>query len=453
MKKYILIAAAVFGLFQAASAQTKISNESLKKDGSQMSVSFDVDTDVKGLPARRKEILMPYIFNGTDTVWLETLEVYGKGRYKREKQVNHIAGDKKWELEDNQILKSDDIYNYNDKVDYKPWMDVSSLSVKRQIVGCACEKNPEDENLLSNAVVVQDPMPEKPVRTIPEKYVLADALRQWDFGQDELEIIFKVSKIEIDSTVFNNEATFGKILNAVDKIFANPLYKVSKIEIAGYASPEGTPQFNTWLGKGRAAALRDYIIRERPQLNLKPSDFNLRNGEENWEGLRRMVLASNIPDDEKTQIVNIIDSDKGVGRKDMLKALNGGESYKKMLAEVYPHLRCARYLAIYYDSSDDKAVDAINESNKLIREGKYAEAYDKVIPFKEDLRSANTIGVALMMQGRFEESVKYFNKALELDSEEALENLALMEAKLQAEAQAQAEYEAALAAWNKKYKK
>ena len=449
MKKYILIAAALFGFFQIASAQTKISNESLKKDGSRMSVSFDVDTDVKGLPARRKEILMPYIYNGTDTVWLETLEVYGKGRYKREKQVNHIAGDKKWELGDNQILKGDGIYNYIDQVPYELWMDVASLSVKRQIVGCACASNPEDENLLSN----QDPMPEKPVRAIPEGYALADAMRQWDFGQDELEIIFKVSRIEIDSTVFNNEATFGKILNAVDKIFANPLYKVSKIEIAGYASPEGTPEFNTWLGRGRATALRDYIIRERPQYNLKPSDFNLRNGEENWEGLRRMVIASNIPDDDKTEIVNIIDSDKGVARKAMLKALNGGKTYRKMLEEVYPHLRCARYLAVYYDSSNDKAVESINGANKLIREGKYAEACDMVMPFKDDLRSANTIGVALMMQGKFEESVKYFNKALELDSKEALENISTIEAKLKAEAQAQADYEAALAAWNKKYKK
>ena len=29
-----------------------------------------------------------------------------------------------------------------------------------------------------------------------------------------------------------------------------------------------------------------------------------------------------------------------------------------MLDEVYPHLRCARYLAVYYTSSDDGALDA-----------------------------------------------------------------------------------------------
>ena len=146
-----------------------------------------------------------------------------------------------------------------------------------------------------------------PPRRIPETFTLADATRQWDFGQDELEIIFKVSKIEIDSSVFNNEVTFGKILDAIDKIFANPKYKVDKIEIAGYASPEGRRSLNNWLAENRAKALINYIIQHRPQYNLTEDSFRLRNGEENWPGLRRHVLASGI--EEKDQIVEIIDMD------------------------------------------------------------------------------------------------------------------------------------------------
>ena len=41
-----------------------------------------------------------------------------------------------------------------------------------------------------------------------------------------------VSKIEIDSTVFDNEVTFGKILTAVDKIHSNPNYRIEKRDIA-----------------------------------------------------------------------------------------------------------------------------------------------------------------------------------------------------------------------------
>ena len=90
MKKSIIIAALMSAFSVMASAQTVISNQSLVEDGERIVVSFDVETDVKSIPANRKEILMPFVYNQKDTIWLETLEVYGKGRYKREMQEKHI---------------------------------------------------------------------------------------------------------------------------------------------------------------------------------------------------------------------------------------------------------------------------------------------------------------------------------------------------------------------------
>ena len=409
MKKLLVVVAMIFGVSIVSDAQTVISNESMTHDGKTVTVSFDIDTDVKGIPSRRKEVIMPYIYNGKDTLWLDVVEVYGKGRFKRERQVNAIAGDKDWELADNQTLKGD-IYEYEAQVPLKRWMKSANLSIRRQLVGCACEKDREDENLQEGVALFEEPA--LPPRRIPE-YVLADVGRTWDFGQDELEIIFKVSKIEIDSSVFNNEVTFGKILSAVDKIFSNPKYKIDKIEVAGYASPEGPPAFNTWLGENRAKALINYIIEHRPQYNLTMEDFKIVNGDENWPGLRRVVAASNMK--EKDQVLAIIDDENipSERKKLRIEAINYGWVWKKMLDEIYPHLRCARYLSIYYDSTDDKAVDIINESNELVREGKYAEALEPIDSVKEDMRAYNTVGVALMMQGKFEEAMPWFEKALE----------------------------------------
>ena len=94
-----------------------------------------------------------------------------------------------------------------------------------------------------------------------------------------------------------------------------------------------------------------------------------------------------------------------------------------MLYEIFPHLRCARYLAVYYDSADDKAVDTINQSNALIREGKYQEALENLSTVANDARAFNPTGVALMMQGRFEEAMPWFEKALEYDHPEAQNNI------------------------------
>lgn len=407
MKKVLAMAAVIFGTYMMAQAQTIISNESMTHDGTDVTVTFDIDTDVKDLPKNRKEIIMPYIYNEKDTVYLDVVEIYGEGRYKRERQINHINGDRDWELGDNQTLKGE-IYHYRDQTPLKRWMKTATLAIRRQLVGCACEEEYAEERLKQSSLFEE---PALPPRRIPH-YILADASRQWDFGQDELEIIFKVSKIEIDSTVFNNEITFGKILAAVDKIFSNPHYRMDKIEVAGYASPEGRPAFNKWLGENRAKALISYIIEHRPEYNLTMEDFRIRNGEENWVGLRRVLTESTM--EGKERVIEIIDDQTipNEQKKNKIKWMDNGKTWKKMLDEIYPHLRCARYLAVYYDSTNDKAVEIINEANDLIREGKYAEAYEHVKPVDDDMRAYNTVGVALMMQGEFEKAMPWLEKAL-----------------------------------------
>ena len=120
-------------------------------------------------------------------------------------------------------------------------------------------------------------------------------------------------------------------------------------------------------------------------------------------------------------------------KKLKIKAIDNGRVWKKMLDEVYPHLRCARYLAVYYDSTQDEAVDVINQANQLIRDGKFAEAYDLVKPYDDDFRAYNTVGVALMMQGEFEKALPWLEKALENESKEAQGNIDTIKAELKYE--------------------
>jgi len=435
MKKIMTIAALVLGFSGMLGAQSKITNDKIEQKGDNVVVTFEVQTEDNSIPKNRKEVIMPYLYNGKDTLYLDPLEVYGKNRYKRERQEYHIAGDKDWELGENQILKGD-VYQYAAQTRMKRWMKPAQLGIRRQMVGCACENDMPDE-LLGQFVF---PEPQAPARRIPE-FVLADAEKFWDFGQDELEIIFKVSKIEIDSSVFNNEITFGKILSAVDKIHSNPNYRIDKIQVAGYASPEGPPAFNTWLGENRAKALINYIIEHRPQYDLSMDDFEIVNGEENWAGLRRVLSESDMP--ERDQVIAIIDDDSLTGEQKKIRigAINRGWVWKNMLQKIYPHLRSARYLSIYYDSTDDHAVETINKANALIREGKYAEGYDLAMTVKDDMRAHNTIGVALMMQGEFEEAMPWFEKALEGNCPSAQKNIDAVNAEFEFEAQKRREIE------------
>lgn len=410
----------LMGVCAASHAQTIIGEESMTSDGKNVTVSFVVDTDADGVPRNRKEVIMPFIYNEADTLWLDQIMVYGKGRYLRERQENHIQGDKNWELGENQVMKGDGKIAYKDIAPLKLWMTDAKLGVRRHIIGCArCNEGLQDQIIASEELFK---MPELPARRTP-MYVLKDAERFWDFGQDELEIVFKVSKTEIDPTVFNNKVTFGRILEAVDKIFSDPKYRLDKIQVAGYASPEGPPQFNKWLGENRAKALINYIISQRPEYNLTMDDFEIVNGEENWVGLRRVVAESDI--ELKDKVIAIIDDEEiPTERKKLrIEALDRGWTWKRMLREIYPHLRSARYLSIYYDSTDDRAVETINEANQLVRDGKYEEALNHIKPVETDMRAYNTIGVALMMQLKFEEAMEWFNKAIEGNCPEAHQNI------------------------------
>lgn len=411
MKKTFATILIALGLGGNASAQALITHETMTREKSAVTVSFDVDTDVKGLSAKKKEVIVPYIYNGADTLWLDPMEVYGKGRYYRERQTNHIQGDKDWTLSGRQVLRGE-VYTYTDTVEVARWMTPANLGIRRYVVGCgSCGDSPTEERVAQDTLFA-----------IPQ-HVVADATRAWDFGQDELEVIFKVSKIEIDSTVFDNEVTFGKILAAVDKIHSNPNYRIEKIQVSGYASPEGRPGFNTWLGENRALALIDYIIAHRPDYGLTRETFEIVNGEENWSGLRKVLVASDM--DNKEEVIAIIDDTtlQGEAKKLKIKGMDGGRTWQKMLKEIYPHLRSARYLSVYYDSTNDNAVEIINGANRLIQEKRYAEAYEQAMTVATDMRAYNTIGVALMGMGQLSKAIEWFEKAIDSNCPSAQQNI------------------------------
>lgn len=442
MKRFLITAIAVCCFGFLAGAQPRIYNENVTHDKDLVTLSFKIDAD-KGVPLRYKEVIMPYIYNGKDTLWFGTVEIFGKGKYKRERQEKYLAGDRRWELGDNQTL-ADGIYTYTSQVPVKKWMISAAIGVKRYMTGCNC--GPENDDNLIKEVRLKENLTLYTEAVLvlerkPVTYTLSDVAPSWDFGQEELVVKFELGKADFDPYMYENRTTFARILDAVDRIHQNPRYRMEHIDIEGYASPDGGLLANYDLAARRARAMVDYIISNRPSYGLTPSDFRISTTGVNWRGLKDYIKKSDFKD--KDWIIGIIDGDFTEERKiALLKGLDGGSVWRKLYREVFPHLRTSRFTGVYYGSArDDHAGEQINEANAMIRQGRYIDAYNHLLHLKGDIRAYNTIGVSLMMQGMYDEAMQWFELALQNGCPIAQKNINAINASLLKESEQRRRYE------------
>jgi hypothetical protein len=160
-----------------------------------------------------------------------------------------------------------------------------------------------------------------------------------------MPVRYRLDNFDLDESYSQNREHLSSILTALDMILSSDSIKVSRVDIEGYASPEGPYERNQHLGQRRADALKDYILRKEHRLT--DSMILARSGGEDWVGLRMLVVESDMVG--KDQVLNIIDNVPESQRKDRLKALNGGRTYRSIADVLYPQLRSACYIDVWYD--------------------------------------------------------------------------------------------------------
>ena len=364
-------------------------------------------------------VLTPFLHKGADTLWLDSFEVFGSVKYKRERQEQALNGNKGWTLSSNQIMEGDS-YSFSASTPYQSWMNGATLSIDRRVLGCGCDCYDGVEDL-AEGLKPYDPPTQilAEVESSVAHYKVVDSNKRYLFEGDDMRVIYPVSQTKLYLDRYNNQQTLDDIIEAIEAIARCDEQQLNNIEMAGFASPEGTLKFNTELGEGRANALRMYIQSQMP--HLTDEQFYIINGVENWDGLRKMVVESDLKDKDK--VVDIIDTKSGEERKRALKQLNSGTTYFYMLKNFYPQLRMACYVAVYYDELADVASEDINKANEMIRQNQPAEALEILMKHEADSRAWNSIGAAMTLLERAEEAIYWFEKAIETGSEEAKENI------------------------------
>lgn len=155
--------------------------------------------------------------------------------------------------------------------------------------------------------------------------------------QAECFLDFVVNRVDIRPEYMNNPKELGKIRAMIDDLKNDANVNVKRLDIIGYASPEGTLEANKRLSEGRAMALRNYLA---TQYDFPKNQYHIQFGGENWEGLVKALATVEM--DDKAEVLDIIENipiEKG--RETKLMKLHGGVPYRFMLKNIFPSLRVA----------------------------------------------------------------------------------------------------------------
>lgn len=341
--KHIALAAAVLAPMALSAGKAdptlqavKVSDVDMVQQSGRMKVAFNIDfSDIK-LKSNEQVIYTPVLVNvdRTDSVTFEKIVLNGRNVALKElrEPMRRISGAET-------LVRTNgkpQVFPFSASVDYADWMDYSRLYLAEDLCGCGDLRN---QDRVPVGEFDNRPAP-APMMTFvtPE----AEAVKARD-EKGSAFVDYVVNKTNILPDYRGNRAEIAKIVATIDLVKNDPNVSITNINIHGYASPEGSYENNTRLAEGRAASLKEYV---RSLYTLPENIFTSNATPEDWDGLRRLVEASDL--EEKTEILAIIDDkDLGPDPKDHEIRRRFPSAYAFMLKEWYPGLRHSDYTVAY----------------------------------------------------------------------------------------------------------
>ncbi len=201
---------------------------------------------------------------------------------------------------------------------------------------------------------------------------------------------------------------------------------INKLEVAGYASPDGEQDLNAKLAETRQAKSQKHL---QKQLKKAKVDAAIESNvtAEDWAGFQAAMEASNIQDKELVLRVLSMYTDPEE-REAQIKNLSA--VFKTIADEVLPALRRSRLILttdLIGKSDEEIATLAVNDPAALnVEELLYAatltnEANEKLAIYKKatelfanDYRGFNNLGMVYFAQGNVAEARRCYAKALQL---------------------------------------
>ena len=429
--------------------------------------------DVKVRTAHGVDFI-PQLVAPTNTYNLPKVSVKGKDEYLAyERRLSLMSAKEKRKHVAPYLVKkvnkrTNDTIRYRYVLPYESWMADAKLNVQRDECGCG------ESTLMS----VQPVIDQVTLERILSPYIVNP---HFAYVEPKVEVVksreiqaecfldFEVNKINIRPEYMNNPRELAKIRVMIDDLKLDPSIKVNRLDIIGYASPEGTLATNKRLSEGRAMALRDYLA---SRYDFPRNQYHIIFGGENWDGL--VDALETLDMDYKNEVLDIIqDIPIEKGRETKLMQLRGGVPYRYLLKNVFPSLRVAICKVNYdiknfnvdeakevikrrpqnlslnemflvantYPKGSQEFIDVFETAVRMYPDSEIANMNAATAALsRNDLISAerylkkmesqeywpeynNAMGILTLLKGDYELAEEYLNKARELGLDVATDNL------------------------------
>lgn len=318
--------------------QVVVKNVQVARTQDKTILTMDFILDQLQVPSNRYRAFTPIIKSkdGLHEQRLKTLIVSGRRQnivFERD-GIDPLYADN---CENIRRLKNEpQTYAYTTAVANEPWHRAADVFVECDLCGCGDVMKNQQAYLTSL-------LPPDPYDLIALTDVVPAATKKERNLHGSAYITFVVDRWEMKPDYMDNRRELRKITDTLDVMANDPNVSVREIRIHGYASPESPYEHNRMLATNRARSLTDWL---KQQYNL-PADVFARAEAtpENWEGLRRAVVAMGtdiLP--HKQEILDIIDDTSlEPDPKEWRIKQRYKDEYNYLLREVYPGLRRSDY--------------------------------------------------------------------------------------------------------------
>lgn len=320
-----------------------------------INLAFNIDVPAKYVHTKHQYLFTPVLTDYINVLPLPAITITGEKYAKILKNGKHSDHMKEKLSCCPDMSNSTDIIaskepitvEYQCIIEYKPWMENAEL-ITVQRFNSKKETMVIAEELYGNGVRVTTP---------PVEIVTTNVLAIVDKMSGNIDLKFPMNKSKIFMSFGNNKQELEDLNKIVCDMMKSKKYVVDSLIVTASSSPDGPYSNNKRLAIERGNSVKKYFENKMGNGIFTNGIARTKSIAENWNGLRALVMKSNIKN--KSQVMNVLNiKDLSTRKRAMIRL----PQYSYIKNYILPQLRFVKYELYYRTTTFDEVVTIATET-------------------------------------------------------------------------------------------